>query len=229
MKWLTLRVSTDLDMGDQGFEIEGMHQFHDKFVGSTGIIVAHDIVEHVNGLGAIGTIGDELMALGGIWRCRGRWGDIARGTVGSALSGEQYVAGEIPMLYHRFREGTPIRRKIPTFSAFQPGMTGAIAEDLAVFEGILETAKPMVRGNWDDDWDYHSWTEFCEKAVPLMQAGAIKFTKRWGDDLIGNSQFWAIHDEVEAVIQDHKLFDGQIWTLGYGKGQAKMHRKGWED
>jgi hypothetical protein len=215
MRWLTLGVEQCDSTGELGFKIRGMKSTNGMFVGSSGLVVAHDIVEHVNGLEAIGTIGDELMALGGIWRCRGQWGDIVRGTVGTTLSPEQHVAGELPELYHLYRSGVPLREEIPVIK-------NEDEEDRELFERIVETAKPMVRGNWDDDWDHKSWVAFCEAAVPLMMKGAIKFTNRWEDDLMGNSQFWSIHYEVQTVIDNVELHEGQIWKLGYGQGQAKI-------
>lgn len=215
MRWLTLEAKVCDQLGELGLKIGGMKDTNGMYAANSGLLVAHDIVEHVNGLAAIGTIGDELMALGGAWRCRGQWGDIVRGTVGSTLSPEQHIAGDIPELYHLYRSGVPLREEVPN-------LINEDKEDRELFERILETAKPMVRGNWDDDWDHKSWVEFSEAAVPLMMKGAIKFTKRWEDDLIGNSQFWAIHYEVQAVLDTELVQEGQVWRLGYGNGQAKI-------
>jgi len=215
MKQLRMTVEVDEETGEVGFKIDGMKSTHGMYVGSTGILVAHDIIEHVNGLEAIGSIGDELMALGAIWEVRGRWGDIVRGNYASALAPEQHIAGELPQLYYHFKRGVPLRWPIPeedpAFEEHYDLWTDYIAE-----EGLK-----MTRGEWMDMdmWDFDSWEEFIEAGRLLFGAGAAKLNELWEDNtLAANSQFWAIHDEVEDHIKRGHLWEGQRYALGYGGG-----------
>lgn len=51
-------------------------------VATSGKLVAHDLLEHPN-IAIIGSIGDELEALGGVLYMRGQFGDISRTVAGS--------------------------------------------------------------------------------------------------------------------------------------------------
>lgn len=57
-----------------GLAIDGMKSFLDP--ATDGGILAHDLLEHQNGVEAIGTVHDELMALGAYWYVRGQHGQI---------------------------------------------------------------------------------------------------------------------------------------------------------
>ena len=66
MRYVRLQVAEDQLSGELGLKIKGMRATEGMAMGS-GLLVAHDLLEHQNGLRAIGSVGDELEALGGIW------------------------------------------------------------------------------------------------------------------------------------------------------------------
>ncbi len=73
-----LIVCEDQSTGETGFKIEGVPVIDAPMVALEGLLIAHDLLEHVQGVESIGTIQDELLAEGGIWFVRGQHGDITR-------------------------------------------------------------------------------------------------------------------------------------------------------
>lgn len=204
-----------LETGELGFYVHGTPRTHGMFTGTSGVLVAHDLIEHVNGLGMIGSVGDELMALGAIWKVRGQWGDVVRGEVGSALSSEQHIAGEIPELYGHFHRGVPMRMEAPP--------TEGEKFLYEVWDAIADEAIKMVRGDWttDDEYSFETWEEFLSLGRHLFVAGGVKLEEIWGTNaLAANSQFWSIHDEVEGHLQEGFYVEGQEFHLCYGEGDA---------
>ena len=80
MTTVTLVTCRDPSDGSTGFVPDGMIVESGGLVpAQTGEALAHDLLEHVNGVGAIGGVPDELEAVGAIWQIRGRHGDQANG------------------------------------------------------------------------------------------------------------------------------------------------------
>ena len=212
-----LKVTKCDKTGETGFEIHGQRNTNGMFVGTTGILVAHDLIEHVNGIEMIGGLGDELMALGGIWETRGQWGDMWRGKYANKLSSEKNIAGELPELYRVFLQGVPFRIEIPPYIKDY--------EELYEFwdDSIAEEGIKMTRGDWsEDEFDLDKWVEFVEAGRYFFVAGAKKLNDIWETaTLQANNQFWAIHDEVEdALTRD--IWEDQLYHLAYGSGAASI-------
>lgn len=64
-------------------------------VATEGLLVAHDLIEHVNGLDRIGTIADELQALSGVWLTRASHGTLRRDNIGSAVAPDDNVWADV--------------------------------------------------------------------------------------------------------------------------------------
>jgi len=200
--------------------------------------IAHDLVEHVNGLEAIGTIGDELMALGAMWKCRGQWGDMQRTEYSSNLTAQQYIAGELPELYYQYRLGTPFGMKIPDKCVIKKGGENFTQEYQLWNDDIAEEGIKVTRGDWMDNdlWSIEIWDEFISRGSHLFIAGMLKFSNIWeGDYMRANSQFWAIHEEVQTALNlpllegafsaspgDYMRANSQFWAI-HEEVQTTLH------
>lgn len=93
MNEYTLRTAEDRETGETGLSW-GLSLDYPT-VASEGLLVAHDIIEHPNGLEAIGTIADELQALSGVWLTRATHGQMRRDRIGSAVAPDDSVWSEV--------------------------------------------------------------------------------------------------------------------------------------
>lgn len=96
----TIEALEDPHNPDQiGRVLKELHRFEDSpFIDINGIGIAHDIVEHVNGVSNIGSIEDELQALAGIWLTRGQFDDMMRPNE-SIYHPSYHIASEMLNLY----------------------------------------------------------------------------------------------------------------------------------
>ncbi len=78
MRHVRLVATSDEYDNELGFKIKGTTAFEGFMACRNGELTAHDLLEHQNGLAAMGTVWDELEAIGGIWQVRGRHGDMAQ-------------------------------------------------------------------------------------------------------------------------------------------------------
>jgi hypothetical protein len=107
-----LTVAEDHELGGYGLLIDGMHG-DDINPAQSGLLVAHDLLEHVNGTAHIGTIDDELEALGGIWFVRGQHADLTRDGSGSMYTPEENIASDIVRMFRDFWNGAYVDTTAP--------------------------------------------------------------------------------------------------------------------
>lgn len=176
---------------------QAVFQDGDIFVMSDSIGVAHDIVEHPNGIEAIGTVEDEFEALGAIWYTRGRHSDLRRDGTGSMYSPEHHLAADLcRMAVYDYRE-------VPD----QP--EGDHEEAL---ECIIEEARDMIRGEYQPLSDYNIDLEhYLHNALQGMRLGVVKQAQRY-PEYTGNNKFWNIADAVEPWFNRIE-WDGQEFML----------------
>ena len=91
MKKVILKTITDSE-GTTGIVVEGMKRIQYPSAAQEGFLIAHDLLEHVNGIEAIGSVDDELEAMGGCWFVRGKSGQMRRDNYGSMYSPEETIA-----------------------------------------------------------------------------------------------------------------------------------------
>lgn len=63
----------DQNLGGHGLIIQGSS--FELCAATAPSLLVHDLIEHQNGAAAIGTVWDELEAIGAAWATRGQWGD----------------------------------------------------------------------------------------------------------------------------------------------------------
>ncbi len=215
MKRTKLRVIED-DHGNTGLALVGLSSFPngDLLAATEGLLLAHDIIEHQNGIAAIGTIADELEALGGIWQVRGQWGDMQRGRRLSRYSPEESIASDVSRMFVDYCNGADIGDCPVT----RPH------DDDEVFNSIIDIAKSsaMTEISYNDDWTPEQvtdkWNVYARVALARMRIGYRKCVRRFGTGTTSNTQFWAIAEALEPYMK-HEA--GEI-TLLWGNGDARV-------
>jgi len=111
MKRVILTCVEDNVTGELGLIVDGLKQLSNEFMATTeGLIIAHDLIEHQNGIKAIGSIDDELEALGACWWIRGQWGLLREGSYNSP---EEGLARDVGHLGEIFCRGVEFRTYVP--------------------------------------------------------------------------------------------------------------------
>lgn len=206
MKYATLCVVQDEYSLDLGFKVKGTPSFESFMADRTGTMIAHDIVEHQNGLAYMGAVWDELEALGGVWHCRGRWGDIGEGSIHSP---QVHVASDIIRMFGEWDgENGPfsIRTKAHVYD-----------DD---FFGIIDIARKGIKDEYDD-CDVEQVDQFLNLALHRMRNGYRKCECRFGERFGSNNQYRAIKYAVFRAIPLIE-FEGQEFRLAYGKEEATV-------
>jgi hypothetical protein len=205
MRHIRLRSFEDQDLGEVGLGIVGM-KLKGGSAAMRGLLIAHDLLEHQNGIGAIGSVGDELEALGGVWYVRGQHDDINRNCT-NWHAPEVHIASDVINLARYFSNGAPLRVRVPkTREHFQDD----------AFREIIEIAKSHQEESFEGEGQYYI------DALHLMRAGYNKAQTRFGNSYkcMANSQFWSIAEAVDRHAK-HLDYEGQEFRLSYGKGEAR--------
>jgi len=200
---VNLIVREDPATGATGLMCKDVRVIDAPMVAVTGSTIAHDIIEHQNGLRAIGSIGDELEALGGLWFCRGQLCDLGNGW----MSNTQTVSGDVDNLFSLYASGVPVRSEVKRLHRAPDYIEDDIGEILA-HVGV-------------SDCERDQWGDFKEAAFRLISRGYNKAVRRFKDNAIAaHNQFCTIEMAVnDLLIGDLHL--GQEFTLVYGEGRAR--------
>lgn len=203
----TFRLVTfhDKPTGELGLGLEGQQHNDDMFAARDGTLIAHNIVEQPDPHN-IGSVESELMALGAVWECRGRWGDISRNGMGSFYSPEENIASDYLRTFRYFverDEGYITKPKITRASAVTRSFDEALSQMLAIFRKDLQT----------EDFKFTSdqLKTFNSAALHYGRMGVRRYLARWGDPLWGNNVFWNIASEVDRI--KYVEFEGQQFDL----------------
>lgn len=153
MPTIKLYSAVDLHDGSVGLILDGMKLRKTfRVVCTDSVEVAHDLIDHQNGIENIGSIGDELEAIGA---------EYYRGAT-------QYVKGAIQLLFDMHTEGVGFKWPVPDGTVFCP------LRDRMEFD--IYAATPEVL------WKAEIPTiakEFRKAALQYMCAGYAKAANRW--------------------------------------------------
>lgn len=223
MRHIRLEAFND-DFGNLGLILAGTPKNEMTMADTEGGLIAHDLLEHQNGVKAIGCPADELEAVGALWQVRGRHGDFVQDDprVGSAWTPEQNVALNLPT----------IARDAYWNSSWSPYVgqyrTRPHYED-ETFRDMLDFARPHVLSEFDgEERDQFPIDCFLDNALHLMRTGYRKAERRFGSGYEGIDTFRAVKEAVKPharSLQDrygeHLGFEGQRFRLSYGNGEAR--------
>lgn len=187
-----LDVFKDEPTGEIGLKLEGAPASDEMFAAREGRLIAHDLLEHVNGPEVIGDIGDELEALGAIWYVRGRHSDLSRDGVGSAFGPHENVASDVSeMAIKSISSGEMVTT---------PRTRAHEADD--DFRDIIEHATKSAREEWraqnDSEIDAGDLAHYMRAALGRMRTGYRKAARKYAAVNV-NAAFWAIAGAVDKV------------------------------
>lgn len=207
MKTADLVIYTD-ENGTLGWGLTDMP--HDDTTNSgDGLQIAHDLLEHVNGPGLIGTIHDELEALGAIWYVRGQHGELRRDGAGSRYSIAENVASDVVRMFCEHYHGADM--------VYDDKRTRAVEHDDELGE-TLAAADAMWRAELDSPGNANAathWQRYRKEALARMRTGYRKARARYEarGRYAANNLFWGI---VQAIADAGETYEGQRFTLRYG-------------
>jgi len=211
MIYRTMTAKEDYSLGELGLMLDDVHQMDYPSVAMEGRLIAHDILEHQNGLHNIGSIGDELEAVGAVWHVRGRWGDIIRDNV-NINSSEQHLASDICNMAMIFAGGVGLHFPVPrTYSH----------SDDETFEHIMELGRMSYRSEMESQTGepVPPIPEYFDACLHYMRSGYNKSNRRFGSGFRSNNLFWEIAEAVDPYAK-HVEFEGQRFRLGYDNNRV---------
>jgi hypothetical protein len=190
--------------GELGLYVSGMSTSESddiSFDTGDGFLLAHDIVEHVNGIQAVGSVGDELMALGALWYVRGDWGWPFRETSGSPELGQ---ASDISSMY---RDWLYKGWGMPTPKLGRSVFRGAFIAMLKLFPEYLEHGMETDRES--------ARQEFSKIALRFLCRGASKAHRKYGSVRTANEFFFLVQQQIKNALAPDMHYAGQEWRLSY--------------
>lgn len=219
MKHVRLIAACDEYDTKPGLIIKGTPTFDELMTDRDGSLIAHDLLEHQNGPKNMGPVWDELEALGGVWYCRGQWGDLGTRSVWSPAHN---VASDVERMF--------IQWACEDHEYCGPGglSVGSRPSDYDEdFNEIIDIARDMIRLEQRDGWDEADHEEqlsvYLTFSLHRMRSGFRKAKRRFERDgasrFNGHSLFSAVKD---ACAKAAKCIDyeGQEFRLSYGNGGA---------
>lgn len=195
-----------------------------------GILLAHDLLEHQNGLDGIGPIWDELQALGGLWFVRGRYGDFMTDRP-SYYSPEYNVASDISRMWEDLcncdypeHETMLGRHKLNTRPHDYDEEFGFIIEE------ARSQIADMMDSQEDKNWAIDMRKRMLEASLHHLRIGFRKAERRYakGGQYYATNMFRHVRDAVRTA---HKMveFEGQEFILGYSADGATVREVYLED
>ena len=193
--------------GEIGLAPQGANVGADDYMADVdGLLIAHDLLEHVNGAEHIGGIGDELEALGAIWYGRGQCGDLTRNNYGSMYSPEENIGSDVARMAREF--------SYKGFERAVPDNQETGADDTLryiVARGIHGACKELAYENDCEDIGT-SFREYARDSLAFMQAGYLKAEAKYGSSGALNNLFWNVRDAVKPYAE-HAEMVGQQYEL----------------
>lgn len=199
--------------GELGLIVKGMPVDENTGADLEGRLIAHDLIEHVNGHRNIGSVGDELEALGAVWFTRGHLSDITRGKYAGYYTPESSLSTDIAEMYRYYRYmgfGMPV----PYMSAeenLEEPMRAMMREAIE----HIKAESDNFRQERDDVG------RFLFAVRHFMRSGYCKqATRHDGNEYQANNMFWSIAAAVEDVAK-HVEYEGQEFALEYDENGAR--------
>lgn len=207
MNTVILEARKDRETGELGYMVVGTKMIEYPMVSREGLLIAHDLLEHVNGVDSIGSIDDELEALGGVWYVRGEFSDLNRNSrVGSRNSPEENLAGDVLNLARIYNNGVNFRTPVPE--------TEEHDEDIS-FESIIDIAKGQVEDEIDEeDRDAERLKQYFDAVLHYMRKGYDKAAAKYPNQCMVNDLFWAIAEACDPYVGSAEM-KGQRLELSY--------------
>ncbi len=216
---VNLISARDDDTGDIGLVIQGLQPTSGKVNSAReGLLIAHDLIEHVNGIEQIGSIDDELEALGAIWYVRGQHHELNRDGSGSHSTTYEHIASDVTRMFREHICGSAVSYDLHTRAC----------EADESLEHILRAADSTYLGDVNDDEITEAkgkWAAYRAACLHRMRTGYRKAKGKWAKHgtFAGNNAFWEIAEAVQPYARNCE-FEGQQFTLTYNSNAASGDR-----
>ena len=208
---LTSRL--DESTGELGYAIDGLSPSLEFSASTTGLLIAHDIIEHQNGASKIGPIIDELEAIGAIWFGRGAQ-NVLRKEGYQHYSTHESLAFDLSRMA---RDCLYVDESL--FVAPNEALEDEEEELLAILAHAKDQAKEELTQDDLEGTEEHL-AKYWSACLPAMRNGYRKAEKRFGSSFEMANQFWAISDTLDPIVKDPEIEGRQI-LLTWGNGDAK--------
>lgn len=216
------------ETGETGFKLDGIPAIQGAFMVTTdSILIAHDILEHQNGLNKIGSIDDELEALGGMWFIRGENGMIR---ANSYHSNAVHLESDLINLGRIFIEqGVEFRTEIPV----NPDNFYSILEDGEIDFMMAELYEKLKQecdiGEDSDTSDFERLNTYFQAIAPYLEQGYNKASERFSSWGHANNLFYSIEQELAPHIEPEYL--GQVieFTVDYDSNTVEILEPEYEE
>jgi hypothetical protein len=208
-KQFTLVQREDDATDEKGWVVEELCDIFDlPSVANDGYLIAHDIIEHVNGIDEIGGIGEELQAMGGVWNTRGQHCDIRRGPYANRISPQENLSNDFLDMARRFISGEEMGCETPEL------VESGYEDD---FNEIWQYARENLHHEIDpEDFDEDKIEEFRKSAEAFFHLGLVKHEKMYGDGLMANSLFYGIVYALEGKVdKEAEFYENICITIDY--------------
>lgn len=203
------------ETGEIGLGLAGMRRDEttNAATGSEGgVMVAHDLLEHVNGAEQIGSIDDELEALGAMWFVRGQFHDLNRYRQ-SRWSTHENLSSDIVRMFRDHAEGDQyVDGSVPRTRPCDADRDFADVLDIAARDYPEEFSDSNTREL------RAMWRKYRRACMARLRIGYRKAARKYkgAGASATNRIFWRIADAVNPKCGRVELYEGEQFELVYG-------------
>ena len=197
-----------------------------------GALLAHDIMEHVNGLSNIGGVGEECEALGALFQVRGWSGSLqAHGAANRNIhTVEQNLSSDLVQMYSTWEQ--------KDFEAIVPD-TSEDTDIEAELEEVFAQASTDIRKEYPQE-DYEEATpenleRYLKGCIEFMRVGYRKAEDKYPCRLEAYDTFFAIAKATDEAITffglDDQGFEGRKFELTVSSCRATIveEEESWDE
>jgi len=217
---LPILIHENEDYGQTGFVLRQFVTMDNPLVDfGSGEMLAHDIVEHINGLDAVGTIHDELVALGAMFAVRVETGVMST-QKWAGMFYDQFVTYCNSPYALPYSEDPDSASANPVNAPLSKALT-ALQDDYGIvrtpeeqkaFEDFCRAAQCLVVQGYQRLLRGYAWAGNSGKAALTLfnhiQSSVQQHQSAVDDELIGTPYVLSIH-KLSATMEQ-EVFDGTI-------------------
>lgn len=205
MKTVILEGVIDRETNELGLLVEGTRLLAFPMVACRGYLIAHDLLEHPNGVESIGSVDDEVEAMGGAWFVRGQFQNIDNKP--SRFTSEQQLISSLVNLGRTYVLGVDFKTPVPRTRNTENDCFTEMAKNT-----VQELRNEL---SYEEDFDEGRFKDYI-KAIPhYMRQGYRKTSNRFGGcGYRVNDLFWEISRVVDVVLKELE-YECQRFELTY--------------
>ena len=190
---INLVCKKDTSTGEFGYMVEGVPFINYPMATQEGFSIAHDLLEHVNGVESIGSIDDEIEALGGVWFVRGQHGRLEN-TGKPRYVPEEHLSSDISNMARIYNGGVEFKTPVPETEEHELD---------CVWEAIIQLGRRDITFEMDkEEIDQERLDHYFDACLHYMRTGYDKAALRFNDDSwAANQLFWAIAEGADPYVR----------------------------